>query len=387
MKKGIMRKGLTAPRRPVTTALLRKLRSPAVGSAILGVALIAAGCDSDSGSAKSIEDVSLAIALDNLADATTVMDDVWASIENHPSIASLKVVGVPMVTVGAVGVETQGRTFVMDSTALPQLLYVADETRPGAPADGTRFVLYEPDADGGSPKQPFVESGYVDIIDQGSGEISVTIVHPESGPLSYTGSGVFEPPDPTVIANAGNSFPGTREISYAGSIVGPSQTLTFQYRDKYWTRDERTLLVDAAGGELLYNCVVEGDIFDSDMWLTLQVGLRSGADVLVKASGPRSIYLGWGDEIIAGTAPLGGDLVITVSDCEIPGRENAFEICYLLGDNRVNSPVIDEYASYIKSGKFPNWCHGTIRHPPHWPSRAIFALEAMSAPLLFALAQ
>jgi hypothetical protein len=367
--------------------LLRQLWSPAVGSAILGVALVAAGCDSDSGSRKSAEDASLAIALEDLANATTVMDDVWTSIENHPSVASLKVVGVPMVTVGAAGVETQGRTFVMDPTAFPQLIYVADDTRPGAPADGTRFVLYDPDADGRSLKQPFVESGYVDIIDQGSSEISVTMVHRESGPFSYSGSGVFESPDPTEIATAVRAFPGTREISYAGSIAGPSQTVTFDYRDAViWyggvrvANDRRTLLVETAGGDFVYRGDVKGNYLDSDQYVTLQVTLASGTDMVVTRAGARYPHMG----------SITGDVPISIGHCEVPGRENEHERCYLyfhpfFGNRRVESPIIDEFVSY--TDRYASWGPGAERSPTTWGPGPIFALEAMSAPLLFALAQ
>jgi hypothetical protein len=79
----------------------------------------------------------------------------------------------------------RGRTFVYD----PGLgEYRPDPDRPGAPADGVRFVLYALDAGG----TPLVEDevGYADLIDEGDGSaedvaLRLVVVHGEQTVLDY----------------------------------------------------------------------------------------------------------------------------------------------------------------------------------------------------------
>jgi len=73
----------------------------------------------------------------------------------------------------------RGKTFVYDAELGR---YVMDPTREEAPANGVRFILYEPGA-GGRPN-PEAEVGYADLIDEGDGspeEIALHLMVVEDG--------------------------------------------------------------------------------------------------------------------------------------------------------------------------------------------------------------
>ena len=74
-----------------------------------------------------------------------------------------------------------GKTFVYD---IGTASYLASDLT-GAPANGVRFILYEVDPVSFLPKDPLVESGYVDITDVSSGTTQAARVQVVSGGTTY----------------------------------------------------------------------------------------------------------------------------------------------------------------------------------------------------------
>jgi hypothetical protein len=81
----------------------------------------------------------------------------------------------------AIPAAVAGKTFIYD---LATASYVASDAT-GAPANGVRFILYEVDPVSFLPKDPLVETGYVDITDVSTGTTQAARVQVVGGATTY----------------------------------------------------------------------------------------------------------------------------------------------------------------------------------------------------------
>ncbi len=108
----------------------------------------------------------------------------------------------PSSTLGLIPDELKGKTFEWDVTVHH---YVVTD-RPGAPADGVRFILYAINPITRRPAEPLVEVGYVDLIDlstETTRSLHIVVAGVDGNPVyvDYTVAGTVTPGQFTASAN------------------------------------------------------------------------------------------------------------------------------------------------------------------------------------------
>lgn len=190
----------------------------------------------------------------------------------------------------------RGKTFVYDPSVGR---YVFDPARPGAPATGVRFILYEP-GPGGKP-DPTKEIGYADLIDEGDEspqEIALRLVVVESADTILDYRTTVD-----ILAQGG-------EVTVDGYLQGDPDRLDFHIQVAASADgDGATLDIAFEMGiesrEFSIGGSVHGAAGDSGKGGELTLLVRHGTNTLsVEATGS--------DSEIQGTVYLNGDLFATV---------------------------------------------------------------------------
>lgn len=125
-----------------------QVTAASMGAATLGAAPAAA--------------VSAGAALDELASGDA--HDFYAAMTGVASAGAGSGAGVPLISEA-----NRGRTFVYDATSHS---WVVDPSRTGAPANGVRFITYEPNGAEPDPAKPI---GHVDLIDLGDATAGIAL--------------------------------------------------------------------------------------------------------------------------------------------------------------------------------------------------------------------
>ena len=138
----------------------------------------------------------------------------------------------PSNTLGLIPDELKGKTFEWDIQAHH---YVVTD-RPGAPADGVRFILYAINPITRRPAEPLVEVGYVDLIDlsaEHSRSLRIVVAGVGGAPVyvDYTVAGTVTPGQFTVSANGfisnGESGDASKRLTFDLAATLTETSFTF----------------------------------------------------------------------------------------------------------------------------------------------------------------
>jgi len=138
----------------------------------------------------------------------------------------------PSNTLGLIPDELKGKTFEWDIAT--QHYVVTD--RPGAPADGVRFILYAINPITRRPAEPLVEVGYVDLIDlstETSRSLRIVVAGVGGTPVyvDYTVAGTVTPGQFTASANGfisnGESGDASKKLTFELAATLTETNFTF----------------------------------------------------------------------------------------------------------------------------------------------------------------
>jgi hypothetical protein len=139
----------------------------------------------------------------------------------------------PSNTLGLIPDELKGKTFEWDV----QVHHYVVTDRPGAPANGVRFILYAINPITRRPAEPLVEVGYVDLIDlstETSRSLQIVVAGVGGTPeyVNYTVAGTVTPGQFTATANGfisnGESGDASKRLDFdlAATLTETSFTFT-----------------------------------------------------------------------------------------------------------------------------------------------------------------
>jgi hypothetical protein len=157
--------------------------------------------------------------------------DALATLEEHPALQSMNVLGQAFTLTGAPAfapivapARAVGPAALLPATALGKTFGYSSQTgryepgeQPGAPANGVRFLLYQVESGGGTVVQPLEEIGFIQITDESG---------PSANTLGITGS-----------------LGGVTVLDYDASGSLTSMTLSFS-AEGYVTDDTRRIDFD-----------------------------------------------------------------------------------------------------------------------------------------------
>jgi hypothetical protein len=142
----------------------------------------------------------------------------------------------PSNTLGLIPQELKGKTFEWDTLPGHERHYVVTD-RPGAPADGVRFILYAVNPLTHRPAEPLVEVGYVDLHDlsvDNTRSLRIVVAGVDGTPVyvDYTVAGTITPGQFTASANGfisnGESGDASKLLTFdlAATLTETSFTFT-----------------------------------------------------------------------------------------------------------------------------------------------------------------
>jgi hypothetical protein len=334
------------------------------------VAAMTAGCHGDDDGEDPITQEE---ALELIAIATDIMDEAVAAVNEDPSLRRVRGVAAAMVAVKQSGVTVSGRTFVLDASRLPSLVYVNDPARTGVATDRTRFVLYDVDAQF-VPVQPLVESGFLEI-----GNSSPTAVYLQGGSAgTYSGTGTLSLAEPWDFARQTAAVLAGRTLTFNGTLSQSSPAVPFSYTDTIgitgpggdFIDDRRNIEVTTASGFMSFEARTQSSVRFSDSDHDVEISFEIDShDVVVAA--------GW----IRGNGPgvtsisIDGDETLLTVDM---GASCNGGTCYRFRNQPLASATLEAFddALWALEGRWSD-----SGYMPTGP------LEALAAPVLFGVAQ
>ncbi len=175
----------------------------------------------------------------------------------------------PSNTLGLIPDELKGKTFEWDVAT--QHYVVTD--RPGAPADGVRFILYAINPITRRPAEPLVEVGYVDLIDlstETSRSLRIVVAGVDGTPVyvDYTVAGTVTPGQFTASANGfisnGESGDASKRLMFDMTATLTEASFTFDAElsldhPAVTIKQKTTAIKSATGVELAIDFLLEAE--------------------------------------------------------------------------------------------------------------------------------
>lgn len=325
-------------------------RLPGVASLAV-TALLLASCHSDSqDSQPPVPQVAVFTTNDVLAivaEANQVFEHALLASSGNPVMQRMQPVAAAIVAVGQSGVPALGRTFVVDSTRLPTIAYVPDDSRTGVPANRVRFVLYEANNLVSDLVYPFVENGAFEVELAAGGTGASVFLQPDQATPDFSITGTLELLAPFDVARRMGVILAERTLAGSGALFAGGTSIPFEYSDHVefdeatlgdYVSDDRLFRATTPDGELLLDMFIYSSVrsSDSDHYSDIRVTLP-GHVVQMNVRWIRGNTPLIGQVVIDGHAQL---LTASINGCPSPN-------CFSINGVPVQAPELDQLNQFL----------------------------------------